>query len=136
MTTALLSLAGLFVATYLYLYKIGRIGTLVCGTGACETVQLSPYSRFLGLEVALYGVGGYATLLILSLLALQAPSGSRSRASDWLLGLSLVGVVFTVYLTYIELFVLHAVCRWCVTSAVIIGAIFVVSLLDRWRKPA
>jgi len=136
MTTALLSLAGLFVATYLYLYKIGRIGTLVCGTGACETVQLSPYSRFLGLEVALYGVGGYATLLILSLLALQAPPGSRSRASDWLLGLSLVGVVFTVYLTYIELFVLHAVCRWCVTSAVIIGAIFVVSLLDRWPKPA
>jgi uncharacterized membrane protein len=131
MTTALLSLGGLFVAVYLYLYKIGRIGTLACGTGACETVQLSPYSRFLGLEVALYGVGGYATLLVLSLVALQAPAGTATRVSRWLLGLSAAGVVFTVYLTYIELFVLHAICRWCVSSALIITAIFIVSLLER-----
>ena len=63
MTAALLSLAGLFISAYLYLYKIGRIGTLACGTGGCETVQLSPWSRFAGLEVSLIGVLGYAGLL-------------------------------------------------------------------------
>jgi hypothetical protein len=47
MATALLSLAGLLLALYLYLYKLGLIGQLACGTGGCETVQLSPYSRFL-----------------------------------------------------------------------------------------
>ena len=60
MSAALLSLAGLFISAYLYLYQIGRIGSLACGTGGCETVQLSSWSRFAGLEVSLIGVLGYA----------------------------------------------------------------------------
>ena len=56
MAMALLCMAGLFVALYLYLYKIGKIGTLSCGSGGCETVQLSPQSRFMGVEVSLIGV--------------------------------------------------------------------------------
>ena len=132
MAAALLSLAGLFVAAYLYLYKIGKIGTLVCGTGGCETVQLSPQSRFLGIEVSLYGVAGYSLLLVLSLLSLQAPAGRRSPPGLLLLLLSTTGVLFSGYLTYLELFVIHAVCRWCVASAVIITLILVVAILD-WR---
>ena len=58
MGAALLSLVGLFVSAYLYLYKVGRIGSLACGTGACETVQASEWSRFAGVEVALIGVAG------------------------------------------------------------------------------
>ena len=60
MGAALMSLLGLFVSAYLYLYKIGRIGTLACGTGGCETVQQSPWSRFLGVEVSLIGLVGFA----------------------------------------------------------------------------
>ena len=67
MLSALLSRLGLFVALYLYLYKIGRIGTLACGTGGCETVQLSPYSRFLEVEFPLYGGAGSHLLLPLTL---------------------------------------------------------------------
>lgn len=130
MGVAALSLAGLFVATYLYLYKIGKIGTLACGTGACETVQLSPQARFLGVEVSLIGVLGYAALLLLALLALQP----RYEGPAWpshLLGLfSGVAVLFTAYLTYLELFVIHAICRWCVGSAVIILAIFLLAVRD------
>jgi uncharacterized membrane protein len=129
MTAALLSLAGLFISGYLYLYKIGRIGSLACGTGGCETVQLSSWSRFAGLEVSLIGVLGYAGLLALSLASLQA-----GEARSWLVRpLALAagfGVAFTVYLTYLELFVIHAICRWCVASGAIILAIFVVALLD------
>ena len=51
MGAAMMSLLGLFVSAYLYLYKIGRIGTLACGSGSCETVQLSPWSRVAGVEV-------------------------------------------------------------------------------------
>jgi uncharacterized membrane protein len=129
MSAALLSLAGLFISGYLYLYKIGRIGSLACGTGGCETVQLSSWSRFAGLEVSLIGVVGYAGLLALSLVALQAGDLRWPiRALTLAAGL---GVVFTLYLTYLELFVIHAICRWCVASGVIIFAIFVMALLDR-----
>ncbi|HUL69665.1 MAG TPA: vitamin K epoxide reductase family protein [Gemmatimonadales bacterium] len=135
MAGALLSLVGLLLATYLYLYKIGEIGTLACGTGSCETVQLSPYSRFLGVEVAMIGICGYGLLLLLSLLGLQASPGRRSWVGRLLLTGSGLGLVFTCYLTYVELFVIEAICRWCVASAAIITLIFVAAVLD-WRAGA
>ena len=130
MGAALLSLLGLFVSAYLYLYKIGRIGTLACGTGACETVQASIWSRFAGVEVALIGVIGYSALVLVSLRSLQPSLPARRWPVTLLAGLAGVGVAFTAYLTYLELFVIHAICRWCVTSATIIVAVFVVALLE------
>lgn len=132
-----LSLAGLFVALYLYLYKIGKIGILACGTGGCETVQLSPQARFLGVEVSLIGVIGYSGLLILALLALQPHhSGPGSWPAKLLGYLAGGGVLFTAYLTYLELFVIGAICRWCVSSAAIILLIFILALRDRRRGAA
>lgn len=136
MGMALLSLTGLFVSLYLYLYKIGKIGTLACGTGGCETVQLSPHARFLGIEVSLIGGLGYAALLLLALLALQPRYAGRSWPASLLALLATGAVLFTGYLTYLELFVIHAICRWCVVSAVLIAAIFVLSLLDLRRGRA
>jgi len=135
MSAALLSLAGLFISAYLYLYKLGRIGDLACGTGGCETVQLSPWSRVAGVEVALIGVLGYAGLLGLSLAALQPGLAGRRWPATLLAGLAGIGVLFTGYLTYLELFVIHAICRWCVASGFVILAIFVVALLDLRRLP-
>ena len=132
MAAALFSLLGFFVALYLYLHKLGIIGELACGNGGCETVQLSPYSRFHGVSVPLIGVGGYLVLLVVSLAALQRPADRR-----WprlLLGLSAAGVGFTAYLTYLELFVIHALCRWCLGSAVLITLTFICALLDH-RAP-
>ena len=130
---ALLALAGLFLSTYLYLYKLGFIGTLACGSGGCETVQLSPQSRFLGLEVASIGVGGYAVLLLLALLALHSRFSGASWPVEWLAGLSGIAVLFTVYLTYLELYVIHAICRFCVGSAAIIAGLFTLTLLELRR---
>lgn len=135
MSAALLSLAGLFISAYLYLYKIGKIGSLACGTGGCETVQFSEWSRFAGLDVALIGVVGYTGLLVLGLASLQPPLASRRWPATLLAALAGTGVLFTAYLTYLELYVIQAICRWCVTSAVIISAILVVSLLDLHRLP-
>jgi uncharacterized membrane protein len=110
------------------------IGTVACGTGGCETVQFSPQARLLGVEVSLIGVVGYAVLLGLALLALQPQhAGSGSWPVKLLWYLSGGAVLFTLYLTYLELFVIHAICRWCVVSAVIIVMIFILSLRDRRR---
>jgi uncharacterized membrane protein len=133
MTAALLSLIGFFVSAYLYLYKIGKIGTLACGTGGCETVQLSPWSRVGGVEVALIGMLGYVALLAVSLAALQPTAAERRWPATMLLALAGLGVAFTIYLTYLELFVIHAICRWCVGSAVIIVSIFILALLENRR---
>ena len=133
MTAAVLSLIGFFISAYLYLYKIGRIGTLACGAAGCETVQQSPWSRFAGVEVSLIGLVGYAGLLAVSLAALQPSLAERWWPARLLAILAGLGLGFTAYLTYLELFVIHAICRWCVGSAVIIISIFMVALLELRR---
>jgi uncharacterized membrane protein len=135
MGAALMSLLGLFVSAYLYLYKIGRIGTLACGSGGCETVQTSQWSRFAGVEVALIGLVGYAMLFVVGLIALQPSSDGRRWPADLLAALAAGGVLFTAYLTYLELFVIRAICRWCVGSAAIIVSVLILALLARRRVP-
>ena len=133
MAAALLSLTGLFISAYLYLYKLGKIGSLACGTGGCETVQWSPWSQIAGIEVALVGVLGYAGLLALSLFALQPRLVTRQWPAALLAVFAGIGVLFTVYLTYLELFVIKAICRWCVASGIIIVAILAAAILDLRR---
>jgi uncharacterized membrane protein len=131
--TVLLALAGLFVALYLLLYHMGFYGALVCGPGSCDVVQGSKYARFLGLPVPGWGVAWYAGVFTLGLVALHP----RFEEEQWpyrLLSLAATGgLAFSAYLTVVELFVLRAVCMWCVISAVITLLIFV--LLSPWRAP-
>jgi uncharacterized membrane protein len=132
---ALLALVGCFVALYLWLHALGVGGALQCGTGACETVQTSRWAVLLGLPVALYGVVGYCVVFVVALLALRPAALLRRGWSVVLAGLATIGFAFTLYLTYVELFLIHAICRWCLGSAVIITAIWIVSLLSL-RSPA
>ena len=126
MGAALLSLAGLFISAYLYLYKIGEIGTLACGTGGCETVQLSPWSRFPGRRGRAHRPRGLCRCsCVLSLASLQPALAPARWPVSSLAALSGSASLFTLYLTYLELFVIHAICRWCVASAFIIVAILV-----------
>ncbi len=133
---AVLALVGLFVALYLWLHALGFGGAIKCGaSGGCETVQTSQWAVFLGFPVAFYGVVGYLVVLIVALVSLR-PAALVERTWNVMLGvLATAGVVFTAYLTYLELFVIHAICRWCVGSAVIITLIWIVSILSL-RSPA
>jgi len=129
-TIALLALVGLFVALYLWLHALGFGGAIKCGaSGGCEVVQTSQWAVFLGLPVAFYGVAGYFALLAVAILSLRPGALPERKWSVLLAGLASAGFLFTVYLTYLELFVIHAICRWCVGSAVIITLIWIVSLL-------
>ena len=132
----LLALVGLLVATYLWLYKIGALGELQCGTGDCEYVQTSRYAEVFGIPVAFYGVVGYVALLAAGLMRLQPRFATDRRVGAGLAALATVGFAFTLYLTAIELFVLHALCRWCVVSAVIMTAIWVLSIVGLRHPPS
>lgn len=136
MAVATLALIGLFVALYLWLWKIGVVGVMACGTGACETVQLSEYAVLFGIPVAFYGVVGYAALLSVSLLGLTPLWVERRWPTLLLVALSGVGVAFTAYLTYVEAALINAWCRWCLVSAALIVAIFLTSAVGLLTPPA
>ncbi len=130
MAVAVLALLGLLSSVYLLLYKLGVVGTLVCGgSGACERVQTSQCAVFLGVPVAAYGVAGFAALLLVALAGL-GERWAASAAPSWLLVVfSAAGVGFAAYLTYLEVAVIHDICRWCALCALLITAILVVSAL-------
>lgn len=133
MAIAAIALVGFFVALYLALYKVGFIGELACSIGSCETVQLSRWSTFLGLPVAAWGVAFYVAMLAVALAGLQ-PALEESRTVAWLLvAMSGWGVVFSLWLTYLELFVIRAICMWCVVSAALTLLLLVCSVVD-WRE--
>lgn len=128
MVLAILALLGLLVSLYMLSYALGLTGSVICGIGDCEKVQTSPYSHMAGFPVAAVGVLGYLVLLAVSLVGLQ-PSASGSRViSALLLVGGLLGIAFSAYLTYLEGFVIHAWCQWCVSSALIMLLAFLAAL--------
>lgn len=130
MLVATLSLIGIFVAVYLTLFKLGFLGELTCAVGSCETVQLSRWAMFLGIPVAVWGVGFYLVMFALSLVAVQERYADSRGISFALVGLTGWGLLFSLWLTYLELFVIHAVCMWCIVSALIVATMFLASVLD------
>jgi uncharacterized membrane protein len=134
---AVLALVGLFLSLYLTLYHYGLMGSLACGgANECEKVQASRYAELFGIPVAAYGIVGYLAILVIALAGVQ-DRWALSAAPTRLIALaSGAGVAFTAYLTYLELFVIHAICRWCVASAVLITLVFAVSLLSLRIRPS
>ncbi len=130
MLAAVVALAGVFVALYLALYKLGYIGNLVCAVGSCEVVQTSRWATFLGYPVAVWGVAYYVAVLATALAGLGAALADSRRLSQVLVLLTATGVLFSIWLTYLELFVINAICLWCVISAVLAVILFVMALLD------
>lgn len=114
-----LALAGVGIAGYLtYVHYAGL--RPVCGIShGCETVQTSSYAYLAGIPVALLGLVTY--LLILA--ALLGPSEKGLPAAHML---TLIGFGFSAYLTYRELFAIHAICSWCVSSAIVFTLLAVV----------
>jgi uncharacterized membrane protein len=127
---AALSLIGAFLASYLTLYKLGYIGSLACGTGGCETVQLSKWGDFLGMPVAAWGVLFYLGMCTAATFG-EFEWISNQRAVSWAMTLmSGWGVLFSAWLTWLELARIHAICRYCVVSAIMVVILFVLSVLD------
>jgi uncharacterized membrane protein len=136
MAIAVLALVGLLMSVYLLLYKLGFYGELVCGTGACEAVQTSEYAILLGLPVAGWGAAWYAAVFVLAFLSVQSAYHEATWPARLIFLLAAGGVAFSGYLTYLELFVINAICRWCVASAVVTLLIFILAVPVRARRAA
>ena len=135
---AVLSLAGLAVATYLSVEHVSG-GIPACGiSSGCDEVTTSEYAVLFGVPVAFIGVAGYGALLLgaLAYLGLEDPPNFLTYA---LLGMALVGEAFTLYFVYTQAFRIHAYCQYCLASAAIMTSILVLTiyatLRARYERP-
>ncbi len=114
---------GIGVATYIAIEAAGGDAPVcIAGSSGCATVAKSSYSHLFGVNIAVFGIVGYALLLAVSLLR-----GDGARMTGF--GLSLIGFGYSVFLTYLELFKIEAICQWCVASAVLMTILFGLSAL-------
>lgn len=126
-TILLLSTAGLAVAGYLtWVYTTESVALCFSG-GGCDAVQHSPYAHLLGIPIPALGAAAYLVLIALAGAALRWQQ-HRSTLVLGLLGTSLVGTLFSAYLTYLEFFVIRAICTWCLTSAVLMFLTFIFTI--------
>lgn len=137
MALSLLALLGFLDSLYLSLTRLQPQIPLACvvGGNGCETVQTSPWSTLppgSGVPVAFIGVAGYLVLLTLGLVSLQTDVLKNLALPVVIFAISSAGILFSVYLVVIQLFIIKAVCFWCMMSATFELAIWVAALLD-WR---
>ncbi len=131
----LLSALGAVDATYLLIYKLTGNNRMCLGSGGCHDVNFSPYSEIYGIPLALIGLLAFLALLAV-LLAERRFRLAAENGPLVVFGMGLVGVAYSAYLTYLELYVIHAVCPFCVASAVIFLLIFILAIVRLVRQTA
>lgn len=118
-----LGLIGLCIATYLTYVHYAHLKPICLSSGGCEIVQNSEWAHFLGIPVPVIGLVGWVVIL----LSLAIP-GDIGRGLTALF--TLFGFGFSCYLTYLELFKIHAICQWCVGNAIVMTIAMIVAV---WR---
>jgi uncharacterized membrane protein len=133
--TAVISIIGTADAIYLLIYKLTGNPHMCLGNGGCHNVNFSPYSEIGGIPVSIFGI--FAYLVILLILALEARVKiAKENGPLAIFGISLCGVAFSVYLTYLEIYVIHAICPFCVVSAIAITFIFILAIIRLIKQTA
>src|SRR3989344_2804946 len=111
------SLLGLGVSSFLF-YEYSIAGSIICPIGGgCDIVRASPYSLFLGISIPILGIVFYLAMAVLAVVRSQA--SSRKILFYLQLLITVAGVGFGIYLTLLEIFVIRAICFWCVLSFII-----------------
>ena len=126
----LLALGGMGVAGYLtYTHLTNQ--AIVCGESqGCDIVAQSVYSQIAGVPISLLGLLAFIALFLSTVARGRVPEDLNVHIPLAVFGISLIGVLFSAYLTYLELFVILAVCKWCVGSAVIMTVLFLLSVFE------
>jgi uncharacterized membrane protein len=130
----ILTLIGLAVSIYMTVFKLTGNEKMCIGNGGCSVVNDSPYAVIYGIPVAAFGVGGY--LAILAVLIVEKKSNLlKQNATLITFGLTLIGFLFTLYLIYLEIFVIKALCPFCLTSQIAMTILFILSVIRLVQQP-
>ena len=123
MLVAGFALAGALIALYLVLYSLG-LSPLVCPTTGCEAVQASPYSKWFGVPVAAFGLAWFLLVMLVAVTGLWVDHLGAIRVQGLLIAMTAFGLLAYIPLTALEVFVIHAVCFWCVISSLMMLGAF------------
>jgi len=129
-----LVIVGLLVSIYMTIYKLTSNDSMCLGSGDCSTVNASIYSEVNGIPVAAVGVFGYLAILGV-LLFENRNSFFRQNGTLMIFGMALTGFIFTVWLIYVEIALLKAICPFCVTSQVAMTLIFIMAVIRLIKNP-
>lgn len=129
-----LVIVGLLVSIYMTIYKLTSNDSMCLGSGDCSTVNASIYSEVNGIPVAAVGVFGYLAILGV-LLFENRNSFFRQNSTLMIFGMALTGFIFTVWLIYVEIALLKAICPFCVTSQVAMTLIFIMAVIRLIKNP-
>jgi uncharacterized membrane protein len=133
----ILSIIGFGVALYLAYVETQEVAAICGPVGDCNAVQQSPYARLFGvLPVGVLGAVGYIAILVCWFWGHLRKDWLAQKAPLAVFVMTLFGLIFSIYLTYLEPFVIKAVCAWCLTSAVIISLLYFLSippLIKHWQ---
>ncbi len=121
---------GMGISAYLTFVHFNGVPLYCEGSGGCHTVQASEYAELLGIPVALFGFVAYAGIFGAAVVALRGAGLAGQVAPFVVFGLALVGVLYSGYLTWLELYRIYAICAWCVASASLLTVLFVASGLE------
>lgn len=128
-TIIIFAISGVLVAAYLTFVESTNTEAICGPVGDCNTVQQSPYAMILGIiHVGLLGVIGYSLVLITWMIRFFTPNQkTKSILTLIVWGIAWFGVIFSIYLTFLEPFVIGATCLWCISSAILITVILIAS---------
>lgn len=127
-TIPALSVIGIGVAAYLSYIELTATEALCGPVGDCHSVQTSPYAFLFGiLPVGVLGLAGYLAIVAAWWTKENGPLNLRKTATLALWGFAWFGILFSIYLTFLEPFVIGATCAWCITSAVVMSLVFLAS---------
>jgi uncharacterized membrane protein len=132
--TIALTIIGLLVSIYMTIYKLTDNDSMCIGNGGCSVVNSSKYSEVNGIPVAVVGMIGYAAILGILWLE-RKPGFFKSNGTMMLFGITLIGFLFTVWLIYVEIALIKALCPFCLTSQVVMTLIFILSVVRVVRQP-
>ncbi len=132
--TLALVIVGLLVSIYMTIYKVTSNDSMCLGSGDCSTVNASVYSEVNGIPVAAIGILGYVAIFGV-LLFENRNSFFRQNGTLLIFGMALTGFIFTVWLIYVEIALLKALCPFCVTSQVAMTLIFIMAVIRLIKNP-
>ncbi len=131
----IVSILGFIDATYLLIIKLTSIKALcVPGLGDCWSVNTSAYSEWNGIPISVFGMLAYIAILLITTFGSQIEF-FKPYGPIFTLGIALSGFIFSIYLTYLQIAVIKAICPFCIISATTMSTVFVLSIIQFLKNP-
>ncbi len=128
-----LVIIGIAVSIYMTIYKISGNDGMCLGSGDCSTVNASRFSEVNGIPVAVFGIVGYAAILFVHIFETRNLF-FKKNGTLLIFGMALTGFLFTLWLVYVELVLLNAICPFCVTSQAAMTIIFIIAVVRLFQN--